>query len=120
MSKTIAELIKETESNCTFKDFPIGQRAEVVVPCEDFTFFWNEKGTIIKNTGEYLGITLKFDEVRHYEDGSTIETFNFNPKSLKPIGEIKPKVDIPDKVDYKEVAESFTEFLKEKGYKIYK
>lgn len=111
-NKTLAELRKETESNCTFADFPIKQRVEVVTPCEDFTFFYNETGKVIKNTGEYLGITVEFDNPRVLEDGLQY-CFNFNPKSLKPINTPKIKV---EKEKIKEMTKEDIE--KELGYKI--
>jgi len=87
--KTIAELRKEKESNCTFSDFPIGTKVQVVTPCEDMFFFYDETGVVTKNTGGYLGINVKFDEPRNFKGGYIQYDFNFNPKSLLPIGKVE-------------------------------
>jgi hypothetical protein len=84
-NKTVYELRMEKESKCTFADFPIGRRVQIVTPCEDFTFFYDETGVVVNNTGKYLGISVKLDEPRHYKDGTIMHAFNFNPKSLIPL-----------------------------------
>jgi hypothetical protein len=66
-----------------FSMFPVGRRVKVIVPCEDFYFFNGDTGQVTKNTGGYLGIRVKFDEPRHFDDGYVQEDFNFNPKSLE-------------------------------------
>ena len=90
MSKLISELREEmidfhgTRGN-SFEDFPVGTHVEVITPCCDFNFFYNERGTVIQNSGEYLGIIVKFDKPREFEDGSVQIDFNFNPPHLKII-----------------------------------
>jgi hypothetical protein len=66
----------------TFADFPIGSRVKVICACQDFNFFWGETGVVIANSGQYLGINVKFDDARHFEDGSVQESFNFAPDDL--------------------------------------
>ena len=87
MSKTVADIreerIKEykTENN-TYDDFPVGTKVKIITPCEDFYFWYGETGIVIKNKHSYLGIIVKLDEPRHFEDGYIQKEFNFEPKSL--------------------------------------
>ena len=87
MSKSVFDLKEEaidkynTKKN-TFEKFPIGVKVKIVTPCEDFHFYYGETGTVIKNSGQYLGISVKYDVPREYTDGTIEEYFNFNPKSL--------------------------------------
>jgi len=53
--------------NAKYEDFPVGTRVKIVTLCEDFNFFYGETGVVTKNTGGYLGITVKFDEPRQFE-----------------------------------------------------
>lgn len=92
MSIIIAELrdnlIKQygTAEN-TFSTFPVGCKVKVITPCCDFTFFYGETGTVTKNTGEYLGITVTFDKPRREGRGKKImHGFNFNPIDLYYMG----------------------------------
>jgi hypothetical protein len=109
MAKTLFEVNKELETNYTFDDYPIGQRVRLRTVCEDFTFFeGNETGKVIKNTGKYLGITVQFDKQLHYRDGSTLDSFNFNPTSLEPINnkEKEMRYEIVDKMQtFKDVVD---------------
>lgn len=73
-------------SNLTFDDLPIGTRVKVVADMVDMYFFYGETGIVEKNTGNYLGVIVRFDEPRHFTDGYIQETFNFNPKNLEIIG----------------------------------
>lgn len=87
MSKSVKELGEEaraqhnTEAN-TFEMFPVGTAVEVISPCVDFYFWYNERGQVIENKGCYLGIIVRFDEPIIYEGGYRQETFNFNPTDL--------------------------------------
>jgi hypothetical protein len=77
------EVIKKygTQNN-TFDDFKVGDRVKVIAPYVDHYFFFEEEGEVIKNTFSYLGISVKFDKVREFEDGYLQISFNFNPKDL--------------------------------------
>lgn len=114
-NKTIAQIRKETETNCTFDDFNVGTRVKVTVPCVDFHFFNGETGMVIKNSGRYLGIIVQFDKPRKFEDGSVQETFNFNPKDLLPIGEaeVKKRVVNPETKGALKMAREIDELEKE-------
>lgn len=86
MSKSLAELNQERMNHSAVReDFPVGTHVEIVCACRDFTFFYNETGRVIENKDTYLGIRVRLDEVRVYEDGSTLETFGFKPQDLKVI-----------------------------------
>lgn len=76
-------------TEAVFKDFPLGQRVEVVSGCVDHYFFWNETGVVTKNNGKYLGVIVRFDKPRIFKDNFVQDKFNFNPEDLKPI----PKID---------------------------
>ena len=92
MSRTLADINDDniraynTEHN-TFEDFPIGTRVKIITPCEDFTFFNGETGTVIKNSGEYLGIRVKYDKPRRYKNGAIETDWSFNPQSLAILNE---------------------------------
>ena len=75
------------KTNFTFDDFPVGRRVKVVSKCVDFYFWYGETGTVTKNKGRYLGITVKLDKPRHFDDDSIyVQTeFNFNPDNLAPM-----------------------------------
>jgi len=69
--------------NNKYEDFPVGARVKIICVCQDFNFFeGNEDGVVTKNTGEYLGIVVKFDEPRHFEGGHIQYDFNFKPDDL--------------------------------------
>lgn len=68
--------------NNTHDMFPVGTRVQVVTPCQDFCFFYEETGVVTKNTGQYLGITVTFDEPREFSDGTTQTCFGFAPDDL--------------------------------------
>ena len=80
--------MKITQTNYIFEDFPIGQNVKIVAEGCDFYFFFKETGVVIRNSGEHLGIIVKFDKPRHFEGGYIQTEFNFRPTDLKPI---KPK-----------------------------
>jgi len=86
-NKTLKDVREEKEkkyktSKNTFDDFPIGTRVKIITPMEDFTFFYEEEGTVIENKYRYLGIKVEFDTPRKYEDGTELKYFNFQPESL--------------------------------------
>lgn len=76
------ERLRRGRTRLTFADLPVGARVRVAVSMEDFYFFRGETGTVIKNKGTYLGVIVRFDKPRLFEDGSVQEWFNFNPHSL--------------------------------------
>lgn len=69
----------------TFDDFQKGMPVKIVSKIVDFHFWYGETGIVTKNTGKYLGIEVKLDKPRIYENGLILEGFNFNPKDLKPL-----------------------------------
>jgi len=80
----------DPQSGYFYHDFPIGTRVMIATPCQDFHFFYHETGTVIRNSGKYLGVIVQFDEPRHYanRDGSdawTMTEFGFNPGDLVPL-----------------------------------
>lgn len=87
MGKTVYDIHQEkvaeygTGSN-TFNDFAIGTEVQVITPCQDFHFFFDETGVVIKNSCDYLGIIVEFDKPRKFENGMIQKTFNFNPEDL--------------------------------------
>ncbi len=85
--ETRSDIIRRGRSKLTFADLPVGARVRVVTPCEDFYFFYGETGTVIENKGTYLGVIVRFDKPRLFEDGSVQEWFNFNPHSLERLPE---------------------------------
>jgi hypothetical protein len=87
MSKSLADVRDEAQkkyntSGNTHDMFPIGTKVKIITPCQDFNFFYGETGVVTKNTGDYLGIRVTFDEPRHFKDGSIQESFNFDPDDL--------------------------------------
>ena len=93
MVETFFDTVIKARKKCypdrlpTYDDFKIGDRVEVIVPWEDCYFFYGETGIIIKNSHEYLGIVVKFDNPRNFEGGYVQETFNFKPEDLFKIGQ---------------------------------
>lgn len=65
-----------------FSDFPVGTRVQIICLGQDFYFFYDETGTVTKNSGRYLGIEVTFDKPRHFEDGYIQKSFNFEPEDL--------------------------------------
>ena len=65
-----------TTSNHVHADFPVGKRAKVISECVDFTFFGGAEGTVVRNSGGYLGVILLLDCGRE---------FNFHPYNLVPL-----------------------------------
>jgi hypothetical protein len=92
MSKSLFEANQERLNHkATYQDFPIGTKVKVVCLYQDMYFFYPDKentnGIVIKNKSleknrPYLGITVKWDEPRHYEDGYIQYDFNFEPHDL--------------------------------------
>lgn len=72
-----------------YRDFPVGAKVKVVTPMEDMQFFFNEIGTVISSKDSYLGIKVMFDKPRVFEDGYIQENFNFKPKSLRILSDIR-------------------------------
>lgn len=84
------------EANCdvlnygaTYEDFPVGSKVQVVCLGQDYNFFYNETGVVIKNSGEYLGIIVKFDDPRKFSDGTVQVDFGFKPEDLIRLEELK-------------------------------
>ena len=103
MSKTVAEMKKEqiakyNTADNTHEDFPVGTRVKIVTPCCDFTFFYGEEGIVTDNNGGYLGITVRYNEPRHYEDGRVETGFSFNPPDLFKIPD--PEIPRHDLLDF--------------------
>jgi len=88
MSESVWDIIQERKdkfkTRCnTFEMFPVGCRARVITIGQDFNFFdGTEAGTVVRNTGQYLGIELKFDKSRHFDNGHVQTSFNFAPDDL--------------------------------------
>ena len=87
MAKSVYQLNQERKTDYKYDDFPVGMPVQVMCVCQDFNFFDNETGVVVKNTGGYLGIGIKFDKPRHFEGGYIQKDFNFNPSDLKPLKE---------------------------------
>jgi len=68
--------------NNTFDMFDAHDKVKVICASQDWNFFkGTEVGTIIENTKQYLGIIIKFDDIK--ENGSWAgDTFGFNPEDL--------------------------------------
>lgn len=85
MSKSLGEANNERLNwGADYADFPIGKRVKVVCLAQDFHSFNGDIGTVVKNTGEYLGIIVEFDVKRQYPEWTMTE-FNFKPTDLVPI-----------------------------------
>ena len=85
--KTIAEVQAEQKAfygtaNNTFDMLPVGSRVKIICLFCDFQFFFGETGEVIQCCDRYLGIRVKFDQPRHFEDGYIQTIFNFNPSDL--------------------------------------
>lgn len=86
--KSLFDLIEERKEffgtkNNTFDMFPVGTRVRVITFAQDFRFFeGDETGVVVRNTGERLGIIVKFDTPLKYDDGYRITEFGFNPDDL--------------------------------------
>lgn len=72
--------------------FEIGMRVKVISPLVDFYAFRGETGTVIENSGGYLGIIVRFDEPRRFKHGGVQQQFNFNYYDLEML---QPELDIP-------------------------
>jgi len=91
MGKTVLEYKLEQQKKYypnglpNYVDFKIGDRVKIITPCQDFSFFNEETGVIIKIKNEYLGIKVKFDNPRDFgEDGFQYD-FGFEPEDLVKI-----------------------------------
>ena len=87
MSKSLFDVNEENRKEHDTKDnnfemFPVGTKVKVICSCQDFYFFYGETGEVIRNSGEHMGIIVKFDEPRHFEDGYIQYEFNFMPEDL--------------------------------------
>lgn len=65
--------------------FEVGMRVKVISPMVDFYAFRGETGTVESNSGGYLGIIVRFDEPRRFNNGHVQEWFNFNYYDLEPL-----------------------------------
>jgi len=91
MSKTLKELREEkiaqydTMKN-KYSDFPVGTKVQIITPMCDFHCFYDETGVVVANKerylGRYLGIEVRLDTPRHYNDGTMHISFNFEPEDL--------------------------------------
>jgi len=87
MNKSLADINEQQKekyktTNNTFDDFPVGTRVKVACALQDFYFFYEETGTVIENTHDYLGILVEFDKPRHFKGGAIQKDFNFAPDDL--------------------------------------
>lgn len=72
-----------------FADFPVGEKVKIICACQDFNFFDSETGTVIDNSGKYLGIIVKFDTPRRFKGGHIQKDFNFAPQDLVQLNKTK-------------------------------
>jgi hypothetical protein len=87
MSRSLYEVDRDKKKQYktlqnTYDMFPVGSHVQVICMCQDFHFFYDETGVVTENKGRYLSINVKFDETRHFKDGSVQTDFNFNPEDL--------------------------------------
>jgi ribosomal protein L21E len=86
--KTLAEALREKQALYypdglpEYKDFKVGDRVQVITPCQDHRFFFDQTGVVTKNSGKYLGISVSFDVPMEYEDGYILREYNFEPGDL--------------------------------------
>lgn len=86
MSKSVADVeMTKLNHKAVWSDYPVGTAVEVVTGFCDCMFFRNERGIVIKNESRYLTIEVKFDEPRHFVDGTVQPSWNFNPDDLVPL-----------------------------------
>lgn len=87
MSRSIADVSREmvklydTKDN-TYDDFPVGTPVKIICCSQDHHFFYGETGKVTDNKNNYLGIHVKYDMPRHYNDGTVQTGFNFSPDDL--------------------------------------
>lgn len=100
---SVGDLIKEQKDlynthNNTYDMFPVGTHVQVITIGQDGYFFeGTETGKVVRNTGEYLGIFVEFDNPRRFnalmpirddsnklqaEDDYIQREFNFEPSDL--------------------------------------
>jgi hypothetical protein len=75
----------------TYDDFKVGDPVKIITPMQDFRFFNYQTGTVTKNTKEYLGINVKFDEPMKYENGYILEEYNFEASDLVKLRATRPQ-----------------------------
>lgn len=86
--KSLAEVLREKQAlyypdglpEC--KDFKVGDRVQVITPCQDHRFFFDQTGVVTEISGKYLGIIVSFDIPMEYEDGYILREYNFEPGDL--------------------------------------
>lgn len=76
-----------------FAEFPVGTRVKIKSHWVDFYPFYGETGKVIRNSGRYLSIWVKFDEPRYFEGGHVQKDWGFNPKDLELIKKKKCSCD---------------------------
>lgn len=88
LSDLKSEAIKKYKTDLNkYEDFNIGDNVKIITPCQDFYFFYEENGKVIKNSHKYLGIKVKFDKPREFKNGYIQTEFNFNPEDLYKLNE---------------------------------
>jgi hypothetical protein len=93
--KSVGELIQERKKKFNTLDntsemFPVGSTVQVITLGQDMYFFkGTEIGVVVKNSEKYLGIRVKFDKPRKFEDGYIQTEFGFDPSDLKLITQLK-------------------------------
>jgi len=67
-------------------DFPVGCRVIITATYCDTAFFpGTQTGSVIRNSGGYLGIRVLFDKPMNYEDGTVRSEHGFNWEHLQKI-----------------------------------
>jgi hypothetical protein len=92
-----------TYSDLSFSDLRVGDRVQVLNPCVDFKFFRTEGpesyGTVVRNSGRYLGVIVQFDVTFRTEVDPKLNggepyydwnEHNFNPTDLQIIASAVP------------------------------
>lgn len=90
--------VKYKTTKNTFADFPRGTRVKIICHHCDGYFFFGEAGTVIENSGHYLGIHVQFDHARKFEDNYVQKGHGFNPDDLyrykcQPLKKLRPKTE---------------------------
>lgn len=70
----------------TYEDyvkFPVGTRVRITCKWQDFNAFFGETGKVVRNAHRYLHIIVRFDEPRHFVDGTVQYEFGFEPDDLE-------------------------------------
>lgn len=74
--------------NNTHKIFPEGTPVMVICHGQDHHFFYNETGRVTESRNSYLGITVKFDKPRRFDDKVVQNGFSFQPDDLVRIEDV--------------------------------